>query len=110
MDRVEEVNELANIENDENVECPVDANFADDWRNSNISIPNNNHGHEVEEQDGDQADDQLEQGDEQTEDEEVEVLGGDQDEVEVRGGDQDEVEEQDGDQADKQLELLRKGE
>ena len=33
----------------------------------------------VEEQDGDQADDQLEQ----TEDEEVEVLGGDQDEVEV---------------------------
>ena len=44
MDRVEEVNELANIENDENVECPVDANFADDWRNSNISIPNNNHG------------------------------------------------------------------
>ena len=65
---------------------------------------------EVGEQHGDQADDQLEQGDEQTEDEEVEVLGGDQDEVEVRGGDQDEVEEQDGDQADKQLEQLRKGE
>ena len=44
MDRVEEVNELANIENDENVECPVDANFADDWSNSNKSNPNNNHG------------------------------------------------------------------
>ena len=37
---------------------------------------------------------------EQTEDEEVEVLGVDQDEVEVWGGDQDEVEEHDGDQAD----------
>ena len=44
MDRVEEIIELANTENDDNVECPVDANFADDWRNSNKSIPNNNHG------------------------------------------------------------------
>ena len=35
MVRVEEVDVLSNIENDENVECPVDANFADEW---NISI------------------------------------------------------------------------
>ena len=38
---------------------------------------------EVEEQDGDQADDWLEQGVEQTDDEEFEVRGGDQYEVEV---------------------------
>ena len=36
---------------------------------------------EVEGQDGDQADDVLEQGVEQTEDEEFEVRGGDQDEA-----------------------------
>ena len=40
------------------------------------------------------------QGDEQTEDEVVEVLGGDQDEVEVRGVDQDEVKERGGDHTD----------
>ena len=45
-----------------------------------------------------------EQGDEHTEDEEFEVLGGDQDEVEVRGVDQDEVKERGGDHADDQLE------
>ena len=42
---------------------------------------------EVKGQDGDQADDVLEQGVEQTGDEEFEVRGGDQDEVEVQGGD-----------------------
>ena len=44
MVRVEEVDELSNYENDENVECPVDANFADEWNNSINSNPNVNHG------------------------------------------------------------------